>query len=668
MQRTNRDFLQHFWTEQDGSMSYLALTTALIMMAFGGIGVDLMHAELKRTKIQNALDRAVLAAAAIENERDAETVVRDYFRVQGIEGTLVNISPVEHMNYRRVTANGQQFMPTNFMQLLGIDNLHAEGLATAENGIANIEVALILDISGSMTGSKLEQLKKAASTFVDNALSSEASKASTSISIVPFNATVNMGTTLPDYIAFDRQHEYSSCAVFADDAFTQTALDASTPLEQLGEFDPYSTDTVAGQADQHWCHGGDTASIVVHSSDPNALKNQIATLTAGGNKAIDVGMKWGVSLLDPTARDVVRKMVEDGLIKADHAQRPAEYRAGETQKYIVLMTDGKNTTQYDLKPELKSSDALTGIYVNTQGTEDLADDDYSVRVDPVPNLTTDHFPAWAQAISNFVMYFDVDHDGAWDVAHKVEDMPDMAPRDLDAFLDKAVKLAAANDPSIGGIQQLTGASIKGGVQTSLHFAVRDNQNGPLPDQGPVMNTGPLPGETWTFADVEAISASTEGTTEGDGPHSYFWTRLAEIEDARYQPSIDGLESNPANVHELTYNDLFHRFGTRVAAELLLERPYTDGLVDSERYETLTSPYRVIADGSVADGRLSQVCGAAKENGVVVYAIGVEAPEEGRAAMRDCASSPSHFFDVEGDDLENTFSGIARNLTELRLIQ
>ncbi|WP_076448465.1 TadE/TadG family type IV pilus assembly protein [Roseivivax lentus] len=663
-----QDCASRFWTEQHGSMSYLGLTTAFVMMAFGGIGADLMHAELKRTKMQNALDRAVLAAASIENERDAESVVREYFRVQDMEEALVGVTPVEDKAYRQVTAGGRQVMPTNFIQLLGIDNLQAEGLATAENGVTNIEIALILDISGSMTGRKIEQLKQAASTFVDNVLGPEASQQSTSVSIVPYNATVNMGTVLPGYIALDRQHDYSNCAVFAEAAFSGTALDASAPLEQLGQFDPYSNDVIAGQADRHWCHGGDTAAIVVHSSDPAALKDQIATLTAGGNTAIDVGMKWGVALLDPAARGVVGAMADDGLVDAGHAQRPDAYGTKETQKFIVLMTDGKNTTQYDLKPGLKSSDALTGIFVNTYGTEDLSDDDYSVRVDPVPGLAADHFPAWSQAISNFVMYFDTDHDGALDFAHKIEAMPDTAPRDLDVFLDKAVRLAALNDPRIDGVQQLLGVSIEGGPATSLHFAVRGDRNGPLADPGPVMNTGPVPGETWSFADLQAAAASAAGAGLGNGPHSYFWTRLGGDEDARYQPRIDGLETNSAHVYELTYNDLFHRFGTRVAADLLFARPYADGLIDWDRYQALRSPYRAIAGGAAADARLSRICGAAKREGVVVYAIGVEAPEEGRRAMRDCASSASHFFDVEGDELENTFSGIARNLTQLRLIQ
>ena len=51
---------------------------------------------------------------------------------------------------------------------------------------------------------------------------------------------------------------------------------------------------------------------------------------------------------------------------------------------------------------------------------------------------------------------------------------------------------------------------------------------------------------------------------------------------------------------------------------------------------------------------------------MIYSIGVEAPSRGLQAMRDCASSPSHYFDVSGDELEETFNSIATILTQLRL--
>jgi hypothetical protein len=74
------------------------------------------------------------------------------------------------------------------------------------------------------------------------------------------------------------------------------------------------------------------------------------------------------------------------------------------------------------------------------------------------------------------------------------------------------------------------------------------------------------------------------------------------------------------------------------------------------------------DGNLADSQLSNVCQAARDNSIVGYAIGVEAPQRGLDAMHDCASSPAHYFDVTGSELEETFNAIARSLQQLRLTQ
>jgi hypothetical protein len=37
-------------------------------------------------------------------------------------------------------------------------------------------------------------------------------------------------------------------------------------------------------------------------------------------------------------------------------------------------------------------------------------------------------------------------------------------------------------------------------------------------------------------------------------------------------------------------------------------------------------------------------------------------------MQDCASSPSHFFRVEGVELSEAFRAIARQINQLRLTQ
>jgi hypothetical protein len=62
------------------------------------------------------------------------------------------------------------------------------------------------------------------------------------------------------------------------------------------------------------------------------------------------------------------------------------------------------------------------------------------------------------------------------------------------------------------------------------------------------------------------------------------------------------------------------------------------------------------------------CDAAKARDIVVYTIAFETDATGRTEMRDCATSPSHFYAASGTDIEEVFSSIALNITQLRLVQ
>ncbi|SMX30269.1 von Willebrand factor type A domain protein [Pelagimonas phthalicica] len=530
--------MSRFRQDQDGAMSYVAVAGALVMMVFGGIGIDMIHAELKRNKVQNTLDRAVLAAASIDNTLDPEFVVQEYFRAMNMSDALGTVAVDQSLNYKRVTADGSMSMPSNFMSLLGVNTLEVEGLATAEHGLTKIEISLVLDVSGSMGGNKIEQLRSAAKEFIDLMLPAE-DAGMVSISVIPYNATVNLGDTIAPYFTLDDTHDYSSCATFNTADFNSTAVDPSTELARLGHFDPYNSSTSGGEIASPWCQTGTTSAMMVHSSDAAALKAHIDTFNAGGNTAIDLGMKWGAALLDPAARPAVQAMSVAGLVSADHSSRPAAYNDTETLKFVVVMTDGQNTTQFDLKSHYKYG--LSEAWVDTRGTETRSDDRYSMRV-------------------------------------------------------------------------------------------QDNA--------------------------------------GDNNDVFYWLRMSGNPiGARYHNKPDGpANPNGDRVYQMTNAELYSRFSIASVASNFYYRPYADGYLPYSDYYDAYYGYEATVSGGQANSNLSTVCQAARNNGVVVYSIGVEAPQAGLDAMQDCASSPAHYFDVSGSDLSDTFSSIARSLQMLRLTQ
>lgn len=64
----------------------------------------------------------------------------------------------------------------------------------------------------------------------------------------------------------------------------------------------------------------------------------------------------------------------------------------------------------------------------------------------------------------------------------------------------------------------------------------------------------------------------------------------------------------------------------------------------------------------------QQCELAKQNGVIIYTVAFEAPSTVIDDLQTCASSPAHFFDVDGPELVSTFVAIATSIQRLRLIQ
>ena len=72
--------------------------------------------------------------------------------------------------------------------------------------------------------------------------------------------------------------------------------------------------------------------------------------------------------------------------------------------------------------------------------------------------------------------------------------------------------------------------------------------------------------------------------------------------------------------------------------------------------------------STANSLLDNICDAAKEKGIVVWSIGFEVDSTGADIMQNCASSPAHFFRVEGVEITEAFRTIARQLNQLRLTQ
>ena len=84
---------------------------------------------------------------------------------------------------------------------------------------------------------------------------------------------------------------------------------------------------------------------------------EINALQAGGNTSIMLGMKWGLTLIDPAARPMFAELAASNLIPAAFAARPFNYNDREAMKVIVLMTDGEHVSHSSITDPYKTGTA-----------------------------------------------------------------------------------------------------------------------------------------------------------------------------------------------------------------------------------------------------------------------------------------------------------------------
>lgn len=369
-----------FRKSEQGSILIFSLFILVLIVGISGIAVDTLRYEARRVAMQNTIDSAVLAASSMTQDIDSETLIRDYVKKAGFDPDSVKIIPEDtkvnngSLIGRTVTAYADVEVNTIFMDMLGINQLKGLTGSKAAEGVQNIEISLILDISGSMSkNNRLTNVKVAAKQFVDDMLDPMRDAGTTTISLIPYNATVVVGEDLIKHLnasgetidlssdpkpypgmldSYRTVQTSSTCVRFEDADFTTPGISDIQFLDRVGHFMRGGNGLKAPGMNQRWCNEN-RSSIVVHSNDAAALKLAIDGMTADGWTGIDNGMKWGTALLDPTISPVVAKMVDEGDAPGIALGRPGQYNPAETQKIIVLMTDGANTYQRDLRDPYK---------------------------------------------------------------------------------------------------------------------------------------------------------------------------------------------------------------------------------------------------------------------------------------------------------------------------
>lgn len=194
--------LRRFSKDESGVFAVLFGLMAIVLIALGGATVDYVSLEQTRQRAQVALDAAVLA---LQPDIYTPGMTAESIRSRAEEIVLERIGSTNVLDARvdqvsmdteagRLFLGGQITLPTMFVSLVGVTQLQGSFSAEAVRGAVDIEVSVALDITGSMGGQRIIDLRTALNNLIDTIVQDTQTPRYSKMALVPYSQAVNAGT------------------------------------------------------------------------------------------------------------------------------------------------------------------------------------------------------------------------------------------------------------------------------------------------------------------------------------------------------------------------------------------------------------------------------------------------------------------------------------------
>jgi Mg-chelatase subunit ChlD len=215
------------------------------------------------------------------------------------------------------------------MRLLGLTRLSVTTSSEVSWGLRKIEVAMVLDNTGSMAShGKIEALKVAALQFVTSLRNATRNPDDVKVAIVPFDTHINVGTAYQTQNWFDWSTMTSGTTTGSSGGGGSSAGWTGCVIDRTQDYDvQVSRPRPAVTATLYPAVGNCTLpALLPLTNNLSAISAKIDDMKATGNTNTTIGFVWGWDMLTQGA-------------PASNAAAPA----ANLDKYIVFMTDGINT-------------------------------------------------------------------------------------------------------------------------------------------------------------------------------------------------------------------------------------------------------------------------------------------------------------------------------------
>ncbi|MEL6858299.1 MAG: TadE/TadG family type IV pilus assembly protein [Pseudomonadota bacterium] len=328
------DQTRNSWTSDTSGNAIMLFSLVLIpILLVAAFAVDNSRQISADRHLQAAIDAASLAGArgledASKTDAEIESIAQNAF--QGNLGTMHNdvacgnaTITIDRTN-STVNVASTCAVNTMFGESLSPETMSVSTAATARANVTKLDLALMLDVSGSMGGQKLIDLKSAAINAA-NTLITPGTGDRVRVSFVSYATSVNAG-------------QYGNLALGRawDDDADGDGLEKVCVSERVGiaawkDDEPGLAKWVGDDASS--CP---TSSLLPLTNNLTLFETEINKLNAGGWTAGHLGIAWSWYLIAPEWDSIWPS-----------ASEPRGYTDPDTVKAVILMTDGQFNTAYE---------------------------------------------------------------------------------------------------------------------------------------------------------------------------------------------------------------------------------------------------------------------------------------------------------------------------------
>ena len=376
-------FLRMAQAEQGSVAIYMSISI-VALIGIAGLALDGVQVYSVKTRLQESLDAAALAATQSIDKKREETAIRYFHSNYGrfLESSLEEPTTSYNARKRELSMDVAATVPVTFMKLFGFDEVTVQASTTIERQISELEAALVLDVSTSMGKfGRIDSLRQATKDFIDVLYGDDDRIREIRVSIVPYIGSVNIGNafkkwTTPqwdnwkgcvhDRVGSSMGDAHPSSGHFKTDFYhpehpfiqweekarqkkwtktgkrswlrKATALEIAATLGAL-QFVPEKNPHPHPSEERQFCASGvvkplrSRRSTLARDLEKIQATTKYKTLRnppSNGTRA-DLGLLWGWRTLSPHWRNLWP------------GRRVTDYHQKGVTKAIVLMTDGANT-------------------------------------------------------------------------------------------------------------------------------------------------------------------------------------------------------------------------------------------------------------------------------------------------------------------------------------